>query len=250
MLETMSHRRRTRLATHLGVGAASLALMIALYHGLPAVYALYQFDDAARKHFTDTIFRLSLSSAYVALALLVVTLTLGAGRVWQRRKRTPVHFDARRDVAIWAGLWSIFHGLIGLLVHYRGRGGALYYFVYPSARGGGLRFDGFGWANYTGVIAVLVVLFLLALSNDFTLRKLGAARWKRWQRGNYVLLGVTLAHTVLYAVLEQRPRALFIFSVTLFSLTLFAQGAGIVMYRRALGQNLEKEAAEALPVAS
>ena len=35
MLETMSKRRRARLATHFGVGTASLALMVVLYNGLP-----------------------------------------------------------------------------------------------------------------------------------------------------------------------------------------------------------------------
>jgi hypothetical protein len=47
----------------------------------------------------DSLARLSLSSAYVAIALLTVTLTIGPINVL-RGVRRPVSIDSRRDVGL------------------------------------------------------------------------------------------------------------------------------------------------------
>ena len=47
----------------------------------------------------------------------------------------------------------------------------------------------FGLSNETGLIAALILLVLLATSNDASLRNLGLARWKSWQRWNYACFG-------------------------------------------------------------
>jgi len=61
----------------------------------------------------DWLFRLSLSSAYVAIALLTVTLAIGPINAL-RGARRPVSIDSRRDVGIWACIWGLFHTVIGL----------------------------------------------------------------------------------------------------------------------------------------
>jgi sulfoxide reductase heme-binding subunit YedZ len=56
----------------------------------------------------------------------------------------------------------------------------------------------FGLANYTGLIATLILVLLLATSNDWALRKLGTPQWKQLQRWNYACFGLTAIHTFAY----------------------------------------------------
>jgi DMSO/TMAO reductase YedYZ heme-binding membrane subunit len=53
-------------------------------------------------------------------------------------------------------------------------------------------------ANYTGMVATLLLVLLLAISNDVSLRALGPARWKSIQRLNYVLSALVVIHGALY----------------------------------------------------
>jgi sulfoxide reductase heme-binding subunit YedZ len=94
--------------------------------------------------------------------------------------------------------------VIGLQVHAPRR--MWTYFVYPAEESHlfPLRLDAVGWANYLGLLAGLLLLFLLVLSNDWSLKRLGARRWKRYQRWNYAVFGLVLAHGVLYQILETR----------------------------------------------
>jgi methionine sulfoxide reductase heme-binding subunit len=151
----------------------------------------------------DPYFRLSLGTAYVALALLSVTLCIGPINVL-RNVRRPVSIDSRRDVGIWSCIWSLLHTVIGLQVHLRGRMSE--YFFQPGdklllAR---IRHDMFGLANYSGLIAAIVVVVLAAISNDLSLRRLGAGRWKRIQQLNYILFAIVIVHAILYQIIEKR----------------------------------------------
>jgi methionine sulfoxide reductase heme-binding subunit len=56
------------------------------------------------------------------------------------------------------------------------------------------RHDQFGLANYTGLAATLLLVFLVALSNDFSLKRLSAPWWKRLQRWNNALFALVLVH--------------------------------------------------------
>jgi sulfoxide reductase heme-binding subunit YedZ len=142
--------------------------------------------------------RVSLSSAYLALALFAVTLVLGPlNRL--RRRPNPVNTTLRRDIGIWTGLTGLVHLLVGLTVHLRGRP-----WEYLVDRDGVPRFDLFGVANYTGLGAGLLLLLLLTLSNDRALRALGTCRWKALQRLAYVAFGLTMLHGALYQVVEKR----------------------------------------------
>src|SRR5437899_631317 len=59
----------------------------------------------------DTRHRVSMASAYSALAFLVASLCLGPWNVLHSRPN-PVSFDLRRDTGIWAGLIALFHTLV------------------------------------------------------------------------------------------------------------------------------------------
>lgn len=151
----------------------------------------------------DSMFRLSMASAYAGLALLGASLVAGAWNILTHRPN-PVSTDLRRDIGIWAGLLGLAHVVVGLQVHMGGR--FWLYFVFPD-RGERLvpiRYDAFGLANFTGLGATLVLLLLLLMSNDWSLRRLGPRRWKAVQRWNYAGFGLVVAHSVLYQVVERR----------------------------------------------
>ena len=63
-----------------------------------------------------------------------------------------------------------------------------------------LRHDLIGFANWTGVAEALLLVLLLAISNDASLRKLGTKRWKSWQRWTYWVAVLTVAHALGYQI--------------------------------------------------
>ncbi len=111
-------------------------------------------------------------------------------------------FDLRRDLGIWAGIMALLHTGIGLNVHLRGR--PWLYFIDQHHQ---LRHDLFGIGNDTGLLAALLFLLLLAISNDLSLRRLGTSTWKSLQRWTYMAVALTLIHAVAYQVVEKRQAA-------------------------------------------
>lgn len=165
---------------HLPLGAAALASGGLLYITRP---------------YTDVITKLSFASAYPALVLLAATLVIGPWRKLTGRD-TPTSQDLRRDIGIWAGITGLFHTAIGQCVHLRGR--PWLYYVYEKWKVMPLRYDMFGLSNETGLIAALILLMLLATSNDASLRALGLTRWKSWQRWNYACFTLAALHSFGY----------------------------------------------------
>ncbi len=166
-------------------------------------------------------FRWSMATAYVGLALIVAALAVGPVNVLRRRPN-PASGDLRRDVGIWAGLVSVGHVVAGFQVH---MGGALYKYFFADAehlRRLRPRLDAFGFTNDLGLFATLVVLVLLATSNDLSLRRLGAARWKAVQRWTYAMAAAVAVHGVVFQLLEKRSPGW----VALFAVLLVA-GAGL-----------------------
>jgi methionine sulfoxide reductase heme-binding subunit len=149
----------------------------------------------------DVISRFSVATAYPALFLAAAALLIGPWNVLTNRPN-PVSFDLRRDLGIWAGLMALFHSVVGLNVHLRGR--MWLYFVDERTR---LRHDLFGFSNDTGAVASLLFLLLLMISNDISLRKLGTYRWKFLQRGTYVAVALTFLHAIAYQNIEKRQLA-------------------------------------------
>lgn len=180
----LSRRMSERLwRHHLPIGLVTLASGAALY---------------VTRSYPDVITRLSFSSAYPALFLVAATLLVGPWKVLTG-SRLAVSLDLRRDLGIWAGMVSIFHAVIGNCEHLRGR--PWLYYVYENWRDGHvmpLRYDLFGLGNHTGLIAALIILALLATSNDAALRKLGTPGWKKLQRWNYAAFALVAVHTWTY----------------------------------------------------
>lgn len=168
---------------HLPLGFAVLAATALFFYG---------------RQVGDLVSRLSFATAYPALGLIAAALLIGPFRYFAGR-RLSVSLDLRRDVGIWAGIMGILHAGIGQCVHLRGR--PWLYYIYDSSRekhAFPMRHDLFGLANYTGLIATILLIALLATSNDWALRKLGTPQWKQLQRASYVCFGLSAIHTFAY----------------------------------------------------
>jgi len=164
----------------------------------------------------DCVRRASMASAYAALVMFGAALAIGPLNVLRGRPN-PVSTYLRRDVGIWTALLALAHVVLGLQVHLRGR--MWLYFVYPAREAHLLRVrhDVFGFANYTGLVAMLVLALLLTLSNNASLRALGPPRWKGLQRWIYGAFVLTVAHGIAYQLIERR------------ALLFVAVGSGLVL---------------------
>lgn len=173
-------------------------------HHLPLL--LLSFGSVAALYSTrpykDVLSRASFATAYPALALLAATLLIGPWNLLQHRPN-PVSSDLRRDLGIWAGILGIVHAAVGQFVHLRGRPW-LYYIYGPTEHHHGMRHDLFGLANYTGAIGTLLLILLLATSNDFSLRRFGNKKWKQLQRWNYAVFGLVAIHSFAFQGVESQ----------------------------------------------
>jgi sulfoxide reductase heme-binding subunit YedZ len=159
-----------------------------------AVWLLY-----VTRPYSDAISRLSFATAWPALVLLTATLVIGPWRILQG-KAPVLSLDLRRDIGIWGGIIGVAHAGIGQCVHLRGR--PWLYYIYEKTREHLLpiRHDLFGFANFTGLVAALLLLLLLATSNDASLRKYGGAGWKKLQRWNCACFVLMALHTFGYLI--------------------------------------------------
>lgn len=176
----------------------------------------------------DPIFRFSFATAYVALAWLGLTLLLGPSNILRHRPN-PVSFDLRRDVGIWAALTGLAHVIFGVQVHLRGQPWLYVTDLDPETGTLVPRWDLFGWANESGIAATLVLVVLLAISNDLALRTLGTRGWKTVQRLNYALLAVVMLHGFLYQEVEKRAPAFQTVLIAVIAVVAVLQGAGIAI---------------------
>ena len=179
----MTARMRSRLWWH----HLPLALLSAA-----SIFLLY-----VTRPYPDVITRLSFATAWPALVLLTVVLVIGPWRIL-RGKPPVLSQDLRRDIAIWGGSLGVAHAVIGNCEHLRGRPWLYYVYEKTQEHLVPLRHDLFGFSNYTGLFASLILLALLATSNDASLRKLGNPGWKSLQRWNYACFGLTALHTFGY----------------------------------------------------
>jgi hypothetical protein len=105
----------------------------------------------------------TVASGYVALGLLALTLLIGPANLLLGR-RIPVSNYLARDVGTWAAIFSVVHLLVAWLAHVNGGGligGFLHFFVAPD---GSLLTNSFGLGNWTGLVALVIVVGLLAIS--------------------------------------------------------------------------------------
>ena len=207
-------RLRLRLVRHhLPLGSVATLAAVLLYVTRP---------------YSDVISKASFATAYPALGLLAATLLLGPWNLLRRRPN-PVSSDLRRDVGIWAGIYGVLHAVIGQCVHLRGRPW-LYYIYGPTEHHHSfpVRHDLFGMANYTGLAGTLLLIALLATSNDYALRALGTPRWKQLQRWNYAVFGLSAVHAIGYLAIEKQKASFVATVVVCLAIALLFQAAGFM----------------------
>src|SRR5689334_7825961 len=140
-----------------------------------AAILVYFVVVTATSYSSQVLFRLSMATGYTSIVLIGWALLIGPWRVLRGRS-APVSTDLRRDVGIWGGLFGLAHVATGLFVHLRD---PLKYFFYRDAKHAlPVRYDLFGFANWSGLAATLLLVLLLVISNDLSLRALGSRRWK------------------------------------------------------------------------
>lgn len=175
----------------------------------------------------DSLFLLSMSTAYTGVILIAVTLTIGPLNLMSK-KINPVSTYLRRDIGIWAAIVSIIHVVFGLQRHMDGR--MMVYFFHDG--GYTIRFDTFGLANHSGLLATLVCLALLMLSNNASLRKLGTSKWKNIQRLNYLSFLMIIGHGFIYQLIEKRQLP-FVIIVALITIIVFGfQWKGFKLHKK------------------
>jgi sulfoxide reductase heme-binding subunit YedZ len=203
----------TRAKRHLVLGIAALAMAWVTYLAVPG---------------NDFRHRVSMGTAYSALALLALCLCLGPWKAL-RRKPNPVSFDLRRDVGIWAGILALVHTGVGLTVHLRGR---MWMYFFSDLHPLKIQNTKFGLANYVGLVAALLFLTLLAISNDLALRKLKSRKWKWLQRWTYAAAILTVLHGVLFQSVENRTLPWLVAFWLVILIAFGFQAAGFFVVRR------------------
>ena len=180
-----------RLGRNVGIVAVALAVHLVVMR------------EVASPDWSQLVYRLSMATGYASVVLIAWAMLIGPWRV-RRGRPAPASTDLRRDVGIWAGIFGLAHVVTGLQVHFGGK--FWKYFLYPDGDHRiPVRHDLFGFANWTGLAAALVLVLLLAISNDISLRMLGTRRWKSWQRWTYWAAALTVAHALAYQI-ETRHR--------------------------------------------
>jgi methionine sulfoxide reductase heme-binding subunit len=177
------------------------------------------------------IARFTTATGYIALGLLGLTLLIGPAHLILRR-RTPVSSYLARDVGMWAAIVSVIHVIAGFFVHGPSAPLVERILLYFFAPDGTPLTNAFGWGNWTGLAATVIVVGLLAISSDTALRKLKAKRWKNLQRLNYALFALVIAHAILYgALLRITSISTFLLGIIV-SLVFIGQMIGIWLWRR------------------
>jgi methionine sulfoxide reductase heme-binding subunit len=174
--------------------------------------------------------QLTFATGYLAVVLLALTLLIGPFNLILRRSN-PVSSYLRRDVGMWTAAFSVIHVILGFQVHGDVSRGVWSFLIFFVTDRGPLT-NSFGLGNWTGLGALVIVLVLLAISTDNTLRELKAKTWKDLQRLNYTLFGLVVLHALFYgapARITSPFTALLMLTVTA---VVAGQAVGIWLWRR------------------
>jgi sulfoxide reductase heme-binding subunit YedZ len=133
---------------------------------------------------------------------------------------------------MWAAVVSLIHVIAGFFVHGPPAPITERILFYFFGLDGTPLTNNFGWGNWTGLAATLIVAGLLAISSDVALRKLKARRWKNLQRLNYALFVLVIAHAVFYGALLRVTSITTILLGIIVSLVFIGQMGGIWLWQR------------------
>jgi sulfoxide reductase heme-binding subunit YedZ len=172
----------------------------------------------------STIPFITYTSGYMSIFLLAVSLLLGPLNLMLKLKN-PISTYIRRDIGIFGGILGVVHSVVGLFMHFTGR--PWLYFVEEVGESFVIRSGNFGLANYTGLFGALILILLLIISNDYSLGKLKAAKWKNLQRFTYLMFLLVIAHSVFYRLNAGKEDLIIYLYLPLLLIVLVCQLAGV-----------------------
>ena len=213
MAEDVAHKRRvpgagtSRARTrqrnrHVVVAAAAVGFMLAVFVGLNLSTEFWRDASAGRK--ADGLhWRLSVSTGSTALLLLGVSLALGPIRSLRKPGSSPpLTLWWRRATGIWAAVFAAIHSVLGVTIH---SNGWRLYVIFLELRSYPDRLlVTLSLAYWVGAMTVAVMAILGLTSNNASVRRLGARRWKMLHRLTYLSLGLVLLHVSLIFYQERR----------------------------------------------
>lgn len=182
---------------------------------------------AAAGPWPEWLDRLSIVSAYLCMIYLSMALVIGP---WQaiRFGKPIVNDRLRRDLGIWSALAGFGHFYLAMVLSMN------YEYLDLFVYGDGLPFsESTQYLLYSGgtiagfVVGVLFIL-LVCLSNDRSLRWIGARWWKRLQRLSYLVFAFTVLHGFAFQLIETRQGLLIGVLATALALVVVSQLAGIL----------------------
>lgn len=176
-----------------------------------------------------TIPFITYTSGYLSIFLIALSMLLGPVNLILKQKN-PISSYIRRDIGIFGGILGIVHSVVGLFMHFTGK--PWLYFVKEVEEGFSIRFGNFGLANYTGLLGVLILIFLLVISNDYFLVKYKALKWKNLQRFTYLLFLLVIAHSVFYRLNAEKEDLILYLYLPLFLVILIFQFIGISLKQK------------------
>ncbi|MDQ3641099.1 MAG: ferric reductase-like transmembrane domain-containing protein [Actinomycetota bacterium] len=225
--------RRRLLLHHLPLALAS-AVVLVLFMGLSPFANIGHGDTSLGFQLSSLqpgsdsfVSRLTTSTGYVALGLLGLTLLVGPANLLLRR-RNPVSNYLRRDLGTWTAIFSVVH----VIVSFQTLGGGVFTFVEFFVVEGRPLTTNFGLGNWTGLAALVIVVGLLAISTNRSVRELKGERWKNLQRLNYTLFALVVLHAVFYGALLRMTSPFTLVLIFTVLLVFVGQAVGICLYRR------------------
>jgi sulfoxide reductase heme-binding subunit YedZ len=173
--------------------------------------------------------RLSITSAYLFLALLCAGLSVGPLRALKSGRPT-LNSHLRRDIGIWAALAGLLHLYLAMVASMTPEYMALFVDIANPAPSAAVRRELYSWSVIAGLVVGVLLLVLLTLSNDKSLRLLGSRWWKRLHRSSYIAFVLTVLHGFAFQVLESRTWSLILLlaAATLGIMVLQVRGARAV----------------------
>jgi sulfoxide reductase heme-binding subunit YedZ len=222
----LKYHRPTGFRTEIQIMKNSIKKRLRIYY-MPMLALSFIFCIVFyifRKPALDIIPFITITTGYLSILLLAVSLLLGPINLILKHKN-PVSTHIRRDIGIYGGILGVIHSMVGLFVHFTGR--PWLYFVKEIGDGFGIRGGYFGLANYTGLLGVLIIIFLLIISNDYFFVRLKTSRWKRLQRLTYLMFILVLAHAILYRINANKEELIMFLYIPMLLMVVLFQLIGV-----------------------
>ncbi len=186
------------------------------------------------------LWRFNIATGLVALALLVVTLSIGPVlALTGRDRRSRVHHPWRRATGVWSAVFALAHIPGGLAIH---SSGWRIWTPFASAIPGAVArpFDEFTVGYWFGAGALIAMLPLVITSNRRALTRMGARRWQRLHRLSYVVYAFVAVHVVALQFGESRQIVWVGLTALVFSPVIPLHGLRLRRRRRDRRLELEK----------